>query len=205
MPSASAPANLLRVLAQALQTHGCRWYLFGAQAVTLWGRPRLTTDVDITVEIASNGSAALVTSLTTVGFRLSDAFSEGFVRSTRVLPLVHVESGMPLDIVLAGPGLEEQFLDRVVTLQVGDFTVPVISPEDLVVTKVLAGREKDVGDVRGVLRARADSLDVAYIRRTLQVVEEAMGQSDLTPLFETEWARASGRQPDSTSDGPNQN
>ncbi len=100
---------------------------------------------------------------------------------------------MPLDVVLAGPGLEEQFLDRVIVVQVGDFMVPVISPEDLVVTKVLAGREKDVGDIRGVLQARADSLDLGYIRRTLRVIEDAMGQSDLVPLFETEWASAIGR------------
>ena len=193
MPSASDPASLLRALAQALHTHGCRWYLFGAQAVTLWGRPRLTTDVDVTVEIASDGSAALVAALSAAGFRLSEAFSDEFVRSTRVLPLIHIDSTMPLDVVLAGPGLEEQFLDRVVAVQVGDFTVPVISPEDLVVTKVLAGREKDVGDIRGILHARADSLDVDYIRRTLRVIEEALGQSDLMPLFEAEWARAVGR------------
>jgi predicted nucleotidyltransferase len=193
VPPASDPASLLRALAQALATHGCRWYLFGAQAVTLWGRPRLTTDVDVTVEIASDGSSALVAALSAAGFRLSDAFSDAFVRSTRVLPLIHVESSMPLDVVLAGPGLEEQFLDRVVLVQVGDVTVPVISPEDLVVTKALAGREKDTEDIRGILRLRRDSLDLVYIRRTLQVVEEALGQSDLTPLFETEWARAASR------------
>ena len=71
--------------------------------------------------------------------------------------LRHSASGMPLGVVLAGPGLEEQFLDRVAAVQIGDFTVPVISPEDLVVTKVLAGREKDVGDIRGVLHARAEA------------------------------------------------
>ncbi len=131
------------------------------------------------------------------GFRLSETFSDQFVRSTRVLPLIHIESTMPLDVALAGPGLEEQFLDRVIAVQVGELMVPVISPEDLVLTKVLAGREKDVGDIRSVLHARADSLDLDYIRRTLRVIEEAMGQSDLVPLFETEWQRVTGsRRPD---------
>ena len=193
MPSPSDPASLLRALSKALDAHGCRWYLFGAQAATIWGRPRLTTDVDVTVEIASAGSELLVAGLSAAGFRLSEAFSNQFVRSTRVLPLIHMESTMPLDIVLAGPGLEEQFLARVVAVQVDDFMVPVISPEDLVLTKLLAGREKDVGDIRGVLHARGDSLDLDYIRRTLRVIEEAMGQSDLVPLFEAEWARATAR------------
>lgn len=190
MPSASDPASLLRALSSALRTHGCRWYLFGAQAVTIWGRPRLTTDVDVTVQTASAGSEALVAALSAAGFRLSETFSDDFVRSTRVLPLIHMASGMPLDVVLAGPGLEEQFLDRAVFVRLDDFTVPVISPEDLVVTKVLAGRDKDVEDVRGVLRLRSASLDLDYIRRTLAMVEDALGQSDLTPLFESELSRA---------------
>lgn len=193
MPSPSAPASLLRALTHALDAYGCRWYLFGAQAVTIWGRPRLTTDVDVTVEIASASSETLVAALGAAGFRLSEAFSAEFVRSTRVLPLIHIESTMPLDVVLAGPGLEEQFLDRVVAVRIDDFTVPVISPEDLVVTKALAGRAKDVEDIRGVLRLRRDSLNLNYIRRTLRMVEEVMGQSDLTPLFEAEWARAAGQ------------
>ena len=192
MPSESDPASLLRALSSALRTYGCRWYLFGAQAVTIWGRPRLTTDVDVTVQIGSAGTEAFVAGLSAAGFRLSESFSDEFVRSTRILPLVHLASGMPLDIVLAGPGLEEQFLDRAVVVQVDEFAVPVISPEDLVVTKVLAGRAKDIEDIRGVLQVRSASLDLEYIRRTLAMVEEALGQGDLTPLFETEWSRARG-------------
>jgi len=57
------------------------------------------------------------------------------------------------------------------------------------VTKILAGRSKDVEDIQGVLRMRAASLDVDYVRRTLAMVEDALGQSDLVPLFETSLAR----------------
>ena len=32
-----------------------------------------------------------------------------FVRRTRVMPFVHVATGMPLDVVLAGSGLEDEF------------------------------------------------------------------------------------------------
>jgi hypothetical protein len=131
-----------------------------------------------------------VAALGAAGFRLSESFSDEFVKATRVLPLIHESTGMPLDVVLAGPGLEEQFLDRAVVVALDDFAVPVISAEDLVVTKLLAGREKDVEDIRGVLRARADLLDLDYIRRTIQMVEDALGQSDLRPLFEAELSKA---------------
>ena len=91
-----------------------------------------------------------------------------------------------MDVVLAGPGLEEEFLDRAIDIQIEGTAVPVISPEDLIVTKVLAGRPKDIEDVRGVLRERAESLDISRIRGTLRLLEEALAQSDLLVVFETE-------------------
>lgn len=185
----SDPADLLRALAPALGAHGCRWYLFGAQAVTIWGRPRLTTDVDVTIQLESGRTEALLATLDTAGFRLAFAATDAFVRVTRVLPLVHQSSGMPLDIVLAGPGLEEQFLDRAIPVRIGELSVPVISPEDLVVTKVLAGRPKDIEDIHGLLRSRGPSLDIDYVRRTIAMIEEALGQSDLQPILERELRR----------------
>jgi hypothetical protein len=96
---------------------------------------------------------------------------------------------LPLDLVLAGPGLEEVFLRRARTVDIGGAPVPVLSPEDVVITKVLAGRPKDVDDARSVLQAQPD-LDLGWIRQALGLLEEALGQSDLLRLFDAELARA---------------
>lgn len=95
-----------------------------------------------------------------------------------------------LDVVLAGPGLEELFLSRARLVQVGRVTIPVISPEDLIVAKILAGRPKDLEDIRGVLRERLSSLDVEVIRSTLAMLEDPLSQNDLRPVFEEELSRA---------------
>jgi hypothetical protein len=166
------------------------WYVFGAQAVLIWGRPRLTTDVDVTVRLGHVGTDVLVSALEEDGFDLRIRATPEFVWQARVLPLVHQPSGFALDVVLAGPGLEDDFLLRAVVVDVGGTPIPVISPEDLVVTKVLAGRSKDIDDIRGVLAERGDRLDIPQVRATLRMLEGALGQSDLLPLFETEWNRA---------------
>jgi len=62
--------------------------------------------------------------------------------------------------------------------------VPTIDPEDLIIAKVLAGRPKDLGDARGLWRARGREMDVARISSILRLLEEALGQSDLTPAFD---------------------
>lgn len=192
MPSPAGPAELLSDLAAALSAIGAEWYVFGAQAALVWGRPRLTTDVDVTVK-CSVSTDHLVRTLNARGFSLRIDATETFVRTTRVVPLEHRESGLALDVVLAGPGLEDLFLERAVPIDVAGTVVPFISPEDLIVTKLLAGREKDIEDVRGVLSERGSTLDLGCIRATLALLEDALGQSDLMPVFDDEldrWQRS---------------
>jgi hypothetical protein len=184
-------AEVLAALAATFARFPARWYLFGAQAVVLWGRPRASLDVDVTVAVEPEQLPRLVECLAAAGFepRIRSGL-EDFLRRARVLPTLHGPTGIPVDLVLAGPGLEERFLDRAIRVRVGEAEIPVISPEDLVVTKLLAGRPKDLEDVRGVLAERAASLDVGAIRATLGLLEQALGQSDLLPLLDAELRRA---------------
>jgi hypothetical protein len=179
----SPVGELLAALEAALRAFGVRWYLFGAQAVLLYGGARLTADVDVTVELGDRPTATLVAALATAGFALRIADVDDFVARTSVLPLVHTTTATPIDIVLAGPGPEALFLDRRRIVEVEGVAVPVARPEDLVVMKVLAGRPKDVDDVLAILAANAD-LDLDVIRETLGVLERALDQSDLVPAFE---------------------
>jgi hypothetical protein len=195
VPSPPGLADLLADLADALARLQVPWYVFGAQAALIWGRPRLTTDVDVTVGAVPGGTPALVAALQSRGFAVRLDVTPDFLRQTRVLPLVHGPSGVAADVVLAGPGLEDEFLARAVQVSVGGVTVPVLSPEDLVVTKILAGRPKDIEDIRGVLAERGDRLDLARVRHVLNMLEAALGQGDLVPQFEAEVARWQQRRP----------
>lgn len=172
----------LRDVAAALQLR--RWYLFGAQSVVIWGRPRLTTDIDITVEATLDEIDTLTADFARAGFVSRREDLAGFARQTRVLPLLHAETRVPVDAVIAGPGLEEQFLDRVIFQQIGGVQVPVISPEDLIIGKLLSGREKDLEDVRGVVLAKLESLDADRILAILEILEKALSRGDLKSEFE---------------------
>ena len=89
MPCPSGPAELLADLARALRNLGLAWYVFGAQAVLIWGRPRMTADVDVTVRLGSVDTSSFVSALRKHGFQLRVAGTPEFVRQTRVLPLAH--------------------------------------------------------------------------------------------------------------------
>lgn len=190
MSSRRTVAELLRALAAVMAERGLPWYVFGAQAAIVWGSPRLSADVDITATIEPSAVGAFVETMRQHGFDLLVRDTD-FVARTRVLPFVHGRTRMPLDVVLAGPGLEEEFLRRAIPIEIRGVPIPMISPEDLVITKVLAGRPKDIEDVRGVIHERRASLDEERVRNVLRLLEEALGQSDLMPVFESIWSAES--------------
>ncbi len=182
MPLLPAAVDLLANLAPVLARWG-RWYVFGAQAVIVYGVPRLSADVDVTLDLTPDAPDRFAADMERAGFALRITDPE-FVERTRVMPFVHLTTAMPLDIVLAGSGLEAEFMDRARLTDVGGVAVPVIEPGDLIVAKVLAGRPKDIEDASSIWRLHQRQLDPARIRRTLRLLEEALSQSDLLPAFE---------------------
>ncbi len=118
------------------------------------------------------------------GFTTRVPDPERFAAEMRVLPFLHEASRIPLDAILAGPGPEEEFLARARVVAIEGVQVPVISPEDLVVTKILAGRPKDLEDVRGILRQAGATFDPERVRSLLGALETALDRSDLRTLFE---------------------
>lgn len=191
-PVADFLADLARVLAD-LQV---RWYLFGAQAALLYGAARLTADVDITLQMPRTVTTAqLADSLGQHGFRVRVS-DPAFIAHTRVVPIEHMASGLPADLVLGGPGLEEEFLARAIIREIEGVPVPVASAEDIVVMKILAGRGKDLEDVSAILRAQRGTIDMLRVRTVLEQLEEALGQSDLMPLLDQAAGRAQSRHRD---------
>jgi hypothetical protein len=78
---------------------------FGAQAVVIYGVPRLSADVDVTIALLPDDPERFARDMEAAGFALRVHDPE-FVRRTRVMPFVHRSTAMPLDVVLAGSGLE---------------------------------------------------------------------------------------------------
>ena len=178
-----AALELLEALSAVLDRWG-RWYLFGAQAVVAHGVPRFSADVDVTLALAPDDHERFVREMDAGGFTLRVDDPE-FVRRTRVMPFVHTATGMPLDVVLAGSGLEEEFLGRAKTTDIGGVRVPVIDIADLVIAKLLAGRPKDMEDVRNLWHLHGSGVHRRRIRRLLRLLEDALGQSDLLSGFES--------------------
>ena len=177
-----AARELLTALAPVASRWG-RWYLFGAQAVVVHGVPRLSADLDITLALQPDAPDRFAEEMRAAGFSLR-VNDPAFILRTRVMPFVHDATGMPLDVVLAASGLEEDFQQRAIEVDLGGTRVPVIHVEDLIIAKILAGRPKDIDNVRNLWHLHGASVDRGRITQVLAMLEEALSQSDLVPAFE---------------------
>lgn len=187
-------SKALADLARAFEGLGVRWYVFGAQAVVAAGVPRLTADIDVTVAVPDGGPGALMAALEREGLRLRDIGDVAtFIAETRVIPVVHVASDVPVDVVLAGPGLEEEMLGRARMRKIGTARIPFVDLADLIALKILAGRDKDLEDVRALLRASPPELSVDLARQRIADLGALLDDSTMIETFDELTKTASKR------------
>ena len=174
--------SLLEKVALALDGEGLPYMVIGGQAVLVHGEPRLTKDVDITL-------AAGLDELDTVLRAAKKADLEplvdpgDFTRRTMVLPCRDPKTSIRVDFILSYSPYERDAIGRSVTVQLGEVAVHFATAEDLVVHKVLAGRPRDLEDVRAIVLKKPD-LDRPFVHRTLQQFQEALSRGDeLTDRF----------------------
>jgi hypothetical protein len=137
--------------------------LIGGLAVAIRAEPRATKDIDLSVLVAELAARELVTEMAALGFRatIHGALGPGAViRFVRTGP-----DGIDrwVDVLCAGTPFEELALDRASLERLFGRELAVVTAEDLVILKLLAGRPQDWADVDVLLRENAGRLDEVYI------------------------------------------
>jgi hypothetical protein len=142
--------------------------IIGAVGVCLAAQPRLTTDIDAVLWIARDRWQALIDSAGANHFSLREdqlRFGDPLTFSVRarMLLLTHDPSGVDIDLSLGALPFEQELIDHSDAVLVGDFTVKVATPEDLIITKAVASRPKDIADIDLIVSVRQE-LDWERIR-----------------------------------------
>lgn len=93
--------------------------------------------------------------------------------------LFGAQAAMVYGVARLTAGLEDEFFARANRHDLDGVGVAVVDVSDLIVMKVLASRAKDLEDVVTLLRVQKAAIDLVRTRSTLQMLEPALGQSDL--------------------------
>jgi predicted nucleotidyltransferase len=175
--------ELLARIASSLSDHNLPYMIIGGQAVLLYGEPRLTKDIDITLGVNIDRLDELL--LIVRGLSLTPLPDDvpSFVQKTMVLPVLEKSTGIRVDFIFSFTPYESQAIGRAKRIKISGQEVCFAPLEDLVIHKIFAGRPRDLEDVRTLI-LKNPGIDVPYIRRWLKEFDRAAEGKRFLRTFE---------------------
>lgn len=180
----------LGALGGALDELGAPAMIIGGIAVIAAGVPRQTVDIDATVQGAGLDFERLLVVLARhdIHPRIEDAVA--FARSHHVFLLKHGATETPMELTVAWLPFEDEAIGRRQPVDFAGVSVPMATPEDLVIYKAVAWRDRDRTDIERLIVLHGPSLDFDRIRRIVADFAAALGEPERLTEFDALVARA---------------
>jgi len=159
--------SLLKIVIDKLEKAEIPYMLTGGVAVSYWGFPRTTHDIDIVIEAKKKDKEKIV-ALFKKDFYISAEAAEDAIETRFTFNILHHESGLKIDFWLVKRDLfgETEFKRRLKKKIFGE-EIFIISAEDLILTKLLAHKEtqshRRLEDAKSILKT--SKVDLRYIKR----------------------------------------
>lgn len=175
----------VELIVAAFEAKTIRYALVGGLAAMLRGRPRFTSDVDFLLDVPQLALPGLLDDLVAAGFDLDPAkvireyvrqhitaFHYGMIRIDWLKPVL--------------PLYSRALADASGVTWPADRPLKVATPEGLILTKLVAYRPQDLEDIKVLLAANRDTIDLNLIRDEWAT---AVGDEARTVWFEAAVAR----------------
>jgi hypothetical protein len=140
----------------------------GGIAVRAYAVPRPTYDIDLTITIDRKHLPQLFKQLKKFDYSIPELYETGWVDEVKGLKLLKLrrylrEESLDVDLFLAETDFQSEVMNRRGEVEAEGKTIWLVSPEDLVLMKLLAARPRDLVDVSDILFMQGQ-LDLRYMR-----------------------------------------
>ena len=166
--------RLLKKIALQLKGASIPYMVIGGQAVLVYGEPRLTRDIDIIMGIGVDGLDSVKKIIKAIGLKSLVEKEKAFVERNMVLPTIDKKSGIRVDFIFSFSLYERQAIERARDIKLGRSLVRFASLEDVVIHKMIAGRARDLDDVKSIL-LKNPKYDLVYIKKWLKEFDKSLG------------------------------
>lgn len=170
--------RLLKKVSHQLRKDSIPYMVIGGQAVLLYGEPRLTRDIDITLGVGVRELNKLKETISSLGLKILVERDEEFVERNMVLPTLDEKSGIRVDFIFSFSPYERQAIERAKDIKLGRSLVRFASLEDVVIHKVIAGRARDLEDIKSIL-LKNQKYDSDYIEKWLKEFDKSLTEQFL--------------------------
>jgi len=180
----------LRAVIAALNEIPAPSMIIGGIAVIASGVPRETIDIDGTVLGRSTTPEDVVKTFEhhAIRPRIPDALQ--FAHERQVLLLRHDPSGVTVEISFAWLPFEEKALGRAREMTLEGVVARIALPEDLIVYKAAAWRDRDRSDIERLLALHWGQIDLQRVRSLIGEIAEALDDAKRLDQFDAIVERA---------------
>jgi predicted nucleotidyltransferase len=176
-------AEIISKIGTTLDKGNLPYMIIGGQAVLLYGEPRLTRDIDITLGVSIDYLDKLLHIIEQIPLNPLPEDIPTFVRQTMVLPAMDKSTGIRVDFIFSFTPYETQAIQRAKKVNILGQDVSFAAVEDLIIHKIFAGRPRDIEDVRVVLLKNRD-MDIQYIEAWLKEFDAAANENIFLATFQ---------------------
>lgn len=182
------PEKLLLKIIPIFDALKLQYFITGGFAVSVWGRPRATFDIDIVIKLIEPQIAPLAEALRKIskaGY-IDEETAKRAVKSRKEFNFIDPESGLKVDFwVMKNDETAVGEFNRRAAKKISNRTIYFISPEDLILSKLRWGKESEstrhLEDIESVLKI--SKVDIKYIRKqarkqlTLKLFEDLLNKT----------------------------
>ncbi len=168
-------------IANFLSENNIPYMIIGGLANAVWGNPRSTIDIDVTIWIKDEKIEETILLFETEFDSLVDS-PQNFVLKTRVLP-VKTKDDIKIDIIFGALPFEYDAITRTVEISISGTHVKFCSPEDLILLKIVSKREKDLDDVKGIVKNQLKKLDLSYLEPRIEELSTILENPEISNLW----------------------
>lgn len=157
--------------------------VIGGQAVLLYGEPRLTKDIDITLGIPIDRLDELLVIIKELSLIPLPEDVPSFVQKTMVFPVLEKSTAIRVDFIFSFTRYEAQAIARAKKIILAGQEVCFASLDDLILHKLFAGRPRDIEDVRTLI-LKNPGIDESYIKRWLKEFDASVPGKGFLKIFD---------------------
>jgi len=166
--------ELLIKIAEILGKLKIDYVITGGMAVSVWGRPRATFDIDIIIQLKKPDIRKLA--------RAFRAFDEAAyvdeeammqaLEKKREFNFIHSATQLKIDFWIAGDAIAIDEIKRGISKKIDSQNIKFISPEDLILSKLRWYEEsqstRHLEDIESILKISGDKLDMKYLKNAAE-------------------------------------
>jgi hypothetical protein len=181
------PEELLKKISDILGDLKIPYAVTGGFAISVWGKPRYTADIDIIVELLEKNIKPLAKKLLEIDRNVyadEDMIRDALVHHSE-FNFIHPDTGLKVDFFVMGDTSYNKLkIKRAILQDIYGTNAYFVSPEDLILSKLLWSKEsgswKQKEDIKTVLKNPKIKLDFAYLnnwaekQETLEILNELL-------------------------------